>query len=139
MSGEHSDQIAPIETAARQAITDSGPLGRIAQTRSPGRTPQPRRVSASEAARSATSPQLISPSPRSERKRRAGASRPLVSTWRQTWSAQFRVAPSNHLAPGMILRSMTRVSRVAKGRSQNSMSEVQKPSRSVVDHSHSAS
>ncbi|MNG26670.1 hypothetical protein D3C84_1116880 [compost metagenome] len=82
MSGEQTDQIAPILAQARKATTVSGRLGRNATTRSPLLTPIVRSASASEATCLSSSAQEISCSlPFSSANRMAGLA---LLAWRKT-------------------------------------------------------
>ena len=93
MSGEHTDQIAPMLAQARKATAVSGTFGKKAQTRSPATTPIDSSAAASAATCRRSSGQAISrvsPAACRASLRKTMAGQPAAwarSAWLNRWPA----------------------------------------------------
>jgi hypothetical protein len=135
-SGEHDDQVAPIQLAASIPVTASGMFGSSAATRSPGRTPSFSRAAASLPASACRGGRSITRrSPSSPRNRIASRASGRCSRF----SAKFSRARGNQRAPGIAAP----FSNTAPGRSpitlQKSHRADQKAARCSTDQRHRAS
>ena len=141
MSGEHDDQIAPRAVTAITAATVCGMFGMNDTTRSPGCTPSSTSVRISAPVVPASRAQLTSSrGTRSLENTSAGRlSAPGSSARASACSAKFKVAPSNHFAPGITRFSSTRRYGLCERTPTNCQTDSQNASSSVTDHCHRSS